>query len=142
MRRVLFVVAALAISPASAQVFRCDVGGRTVFSDIPCEPGAKTHAVRPASGASNAEDAARRIEETRQAKSRFEREDRERKLNSDLAAIERESERRAEALRCDRLREDRKRAERLSKEYRYKKNIERAEAEAKELESREFFDCR
>lgn len=44
----LLIAAAL---PAQAQVYKCRVGGTTVFSGQPCEPDAQLIDVRPASGA-------------------------------------------------------------------------------------------
>lgn len=38
----------LAAAPASAQVYRCQQGDTTVFSDKPCAPGARTVEVPPA----------------------------------------------------------------------------------------------
>lgn len=50
------VLAALSVvsTGAHAQVYKCTVGGRAVFSDQPCAPDAKPINVRPATGASSA----------------------------------------------------------------------------------------
>lgn len=45
----LAILAALP-PPAAAQVYKCKIGGTTVFSGQPCQPDAKPIDVRPASG--------------------------------------------------------------------------------------------
>lgn len=53
----LAILAALP-QPAVAQVYRCKIGGTTVFSGQPCEPDAQPIDVRPASGAASTATAA------------------------------------------------------------------------------------
>lgn len=50
MRRLMILAALLAASAAQAQVYKCQEGGKTVFSDVPCGAGREIN-VRPASGA-------------------------------------------------------------------------------------------
>lgn len=142
MRTLTIIMFTLLAMPATAQVFKCNVGGKVVFSDIPCEAGAKEHDVRPATGDYNAADAKRRRAETRRAEAIVNTAESERQLNRDLAAIDHDSKKRAEQRRCDNMRRERERQEKLSKEFVYRKNIDRAEQRVKELESREFFECR
>ena len=50
-RTILFCTATILLtSPAYAQVYKCKVGGRTVFTDQPCDETAKPIAVRPGAG--------------------------------------------------------------------------------------------
>lgn len=52
-----FVIATMVLAGAPVahgQVYKCTVGGRTVFSDQPCSPSSKPIDVRPASGRSAA----------------------------------------------------------------------------------------
>lgn len=54
------VVLALVMSGgASAQVYRCTIDGKVVFSGTPCALGAEPITVTPASGAGNRDDAVR-----------------------------------------------------------------------------------
>lgn len=59
MRNFLLIAALMAAaSGAQAQVYRCVVDGKTVFSDLPCPAGAKAEAVRLFNDAPTAADAA------------------------------------------------------------------------------------
>lgn len=58
MRWLMILTAAVAVSGAQAQVYKCSEGGTTVFSDVPCAKGrGKEIAVRPATGAAPAAEA-------------------------------------------------------------------------------------
>ena len=50
LRTLLLATVAVIAMPAHAQVYKCTVGGSTVYSDKPCATGAETIDVKPASG--------------------------------------------------------------------------------------------
>lgn len=50
MKWLMILAAALAASGAQAQVYKCTEGGKTVFSDLPCNSSAKVIDARPALG--------------------------------------------------------------------------------------------
>ncbi|MDI3489594.1 MAG: hypothetical protein PWP11_871 [Thauera sp.] len=83
---------------ASAQVYKCQEGGRTVITDRPCHADAKPIEVKPATGAgdtseynSSAERARRDIEYAREL-------DRRRAVQDRQEAISRDYDRRIEAI--------------------------------------------
>lgn len=55
--RIAFFALLIASSVAHADVYRCKSGGKVVFSDLPCESGAKPINVRPAGGAASQDPA-------------------------------------------------------------------------------------
>ena len=67
----------LAVSmPVGAQVFKCQEGGKTVYSQTPCGAAATVIDARPAAGAGDPEAAARtreRVDERRRAERASER---------------------------------------------------------------------
>lgn len=133
------LVAAL---PAQAQVYKCQDGGKTVFSDRPCSADARAVDVRPARGEFDAKAAA---ELDRQRAQRI-RIDAATQKYRDMAEERRE---RAQARasspaapdRCAELRRKHAEAKRWEKEFRHPDNIARERNKAKQASEDSFFDC-
>lgn len=141
MKRMLLAALAVAALPAHAQVFKCQEGGKTVFSDRPCHAEAQPLKLKPAGGEYD-DDAA----EAARERSRNEREmvsniERQRDTDRRLAAAEHERKRRLEAERCAKLRRDHEEAASRAKAFRYPENIRREQEKAKQAASDSFFQC-
>ncbi|NLF53705.1 MAG: DUF4124 domain-containing protein [Thauera phenolivorans] len=96
----LLVVAA----SANAQVFRCEAGGRTVFSDRRCDADAVAVDPRPAAGDFDRAAAAARDAQTSRIRAGLEADEAERRAAREAAEASREAERGAQARRCSELR--------------------------------------
>ncbi|QDF95175.1 hypothetical protein CJ010_00715 [Azoarcus sp. DD4] len=140
MKHILFVAALAAALPAHAQVFKCQEGGKTVFSDRPCHAEAKPLDVKPAAGAYD--PAAAAVLEQQTAR-RLEAQAAAQKYR-DKAEERREMARAKEAAEpdeCARLRQQHADAKRWSKEFHHPENIRREQEKAKKAASDSFFKC-
>lgn len=141
-RTALFTLALIACEPSFAQVYRCTIDGRTVFSGTPCAIDAEQINVRPSSGPGSRDDALRaRLRALQDARTVREIEYR------------RAAERTARSItpggiggsdksdRCKEIARERSKAERLSQAYVVPDNIRREQEKLKHYEQRDFFEC-
>lgn len=141
-RTALSVLALLACAPASAQVYKCTIDGRAVFSGSPCAIDAKPITVNPASGPGNYDDAlrarnqarrdaraARDIEQQRSAARALRS-----RTHGGIGPAEKSD-------RCKEIERERASAEKWSQEYTHPDNIKREQGKLKHYEQRDFFEC-
>lgn len=137
---------ALALLPwapcAHAEMYKCQDGGRIVFSDTPCSVDAERVQVRPATGQYDPGAGARARLETTETLSRFAAEDAARRTAREQAFAARAAERAAKQDRCAEMRENKTEAEYWAREYRHPDNIRREKEKAKNLEDRLWWECR
>lgn len=141
LKMILVVFVAAAWLPAHAQVFKCQEGGKTVFSDRPCGASAAAVDVKPASGEYNAVDGMRARSRALDGEEELLRMDAERARNRSAATIDSEISRKAGSERCAQVRKEKAKAQYWAKEFKHPDNIKREQEKVKELTSREFFDC-
>lgn len=90
---------------ASAQVYKCSEGGKTVFSDRPCGEAASRVDVRPSTGSYDPDAAARIRNQTENVNSRFDAEERARDRARQDTAARVEADRQAKIDKCRKIRE-------------------------------------
>lgn len=129
-------------SCAQAQVYKCQEGGRTVFSDTPCSLDAERVQVRPATGEYDPEAGARVRQETAETLSRFAAEDAARQAAREESVVRRAAERAAGQDRCIELRKKKNDAEYWANEFRHPDNIRREQQKAKHWKDRLWWECK
>lgn len=129
-------------TPSKAQqVFRCQLDGRTVFSDRPCAPDAEAVTTRPAAGEYD-RSAGRSAEirtQTLQRQQALEDIDREAARIADQRRMA--AEQAAERKRCEALMKQHADALYWSKEFRHPDNVRRERDKANLARERAFFEC-
>lgn len=140
-RVIVFVATMLVVASAQAQVFKCQEGGKTVFSDRPCGANASAVDVKPATGEYNALDGMRARSRALDGEEELLRLDAERARQRSAAAIDSEMSRKSGSERCAQVRKEKAKAQYWAKEFKHPDNIKREQEKVKELTSREFFDC-
>lgn len=129
-------------APLLAQVYKCEDGGRVVFSDRPCAVDAEPVDASPASGAYRRSEAAARRAEAEAAMRRFEREDSARAEARAARAQQADRERAALRKRCEELRSQRDHARYWEGEYQYPGNIARERQKAEDAQRALWWECR
>lgn len=137
---ILASIAAITL-PVQAQIFKCQEGGKTVFSDKPCHADSAPVNVKPASGEYNEGDGSRARSRALDEQAELMRIDNERAANRRSAVIMSESRRKSESERCYQIRKDKAEALHWASQFRHPANIQREQEKAKHLEQREFFEC-
>ena len=141
MRPILFIALLFASSTAFAQVFKCSVDGRTVFSDRPCSADSAPIDLRPAMGQYD-RDAAREAEtRTSRERARVSEIETERRVSQNRVQAEIEAKRQAELDRCAKIGKDKADAETRAARFHHPDQIKREREKAKHLATRQFFDC-
>ena len=141
MRHTLIVAALIFSTATHAQVFKCQEGGKTVFSDKPCHADSAPVNVKPASGEYNEGDGSRARSRALDEQVELMRIDAERAANRRSAVIMSEARRKSESERCYQIRKDKAEALHWASQFRHPANIQREQEKAKHLEQREFFEC-
>lgn len=131
-------LAALLITSAQAQVYRCTTDGNTTYSDIPCAIDADTINAHPATGRASPQAAAAARE--RAQRSAPEQVQPERTAPRGAAIGDTDASKRA-SDRCKQIAKDRATAEHWAREFRYRENIQREQAKADHWKERDFFEC-
>ncbi|MGL1833068.1 DUF4124 domain-containing protein [Rhodocyclaceae bacterium SMB388] len=149
MFKALTLVVAFAALPvcANAQtVYRCVVDGRTTFSQVPCAPDADRINAAPAAGQGDpmAAERARMMQLRRQMELERGEADRQRQRTAAQRQSEhdRRWERTSKQIDCDYTTRRRESAEYLADRFVVPENIRREKANARDLRSREFMDCK
>lgn len=111
LRAILLAVVSAVCLPAHAQVYKCQEGGKTVFSDRPCGAGAKVIDASPATGEGDRSEynssAARLQRNTEYLREKEQREDAaraQRYAEEDRAKRLAEIDRRQQVRRCNDIR--------------------------------------
>ncbi len=143
MRRIAAALALLiSAATAQAQVYKCQIDGRTTFSDLPCGDDAREIDTTPAAGGYDPAAGWRRGADVRQLRLRQELE----RIRSSGAAVANVGSSRSDQIgrdvRCGQIRRERRSAEWLAENYVMKKNIERAKRDAKQANSDLWWECR
>lgn len=141
MFKAIFLAVAAVCLPAHAQVYKCQEGGKTVFSDTPCRADAVPMDVKPATGDYDPVDGMRAQSRTLNDQAELMRIDNERAANRRAAAIDYERGRKSESERCYQIRKGKAEAQYWAKEFRHPDNVRREQEKAKYLGEREFFEC-
>lgn len=144
--RIAAVVGLAALLPwascVQAQVYKCQEGGRTAFSDTPCSTDAERLNVRPAMGEYDPRAGARVRQETAETLSRFAAEDAARQAARGQAIEARAADRAEEQDRCRDLREKKNDADYWASEFRHPDNIRREQQKAKHWKDRLWWECK
>lgn len=133
---------------AAQSIYKCEQGGRVVYSQIPCAPDADALDARPATGARDDAAAARARTRTLEGQREVTRIESQREAQRSEAAMARERARnRAEderRARCDQILRERLRAERRSQEFDDNDSTRREaqRARARDLSAAEYLECK
>ena len=137
------VIAMLLVPVAAyAQVFKCQEGGRTVYSQEPCSPRAEVIDATPATGGYDASAAADRRAQNARIGLQNNLTDLERDTNRRIGDLQRRSDQSSKQAKCDQLRSRKERAEYWSKEFKHPDNVNREQEAAKKAGSDLWWECR
>lgn len=142
MRTMIVAVALAAALPVHAQVYKCQEGGKTVFSDIPCATNARQIDARPATGAYNPEEGERARLNTEASSARLAAEEARRMAAREAALAELEASRASEQDQCASIRAKKQDAEHWAREFRHPDNIRREQAKADYWKDRLWWECK
>lgn len=141
MIRTLIFLAALSPLTAAAQIYRCNVDGKTVFMDRPCAGDSTPHQVQPAAGAFDPEAGAAAQARAQRDRAAIEQRESQTQAARQEALRRAEADRKAKEARCNQIARARNDAEYWSREFRHPDNVRREQEKAAYAKEREFFEC-
>lgn len=139
------IVGSVFFAHDAAAVFRCTVGGKTTYSDMPCQNEASGGRVRLYSGGPSEEDATRaqaRLDQLKADSAALKaRQEAEREAGANYQLNKIYAEREAKRNLCAELIAKKKDAEYWAAEFRHPDNIAREQGKAAHAEDRLWWDC-
>lgn len=140
--KIILLIAALALpAAAQAQVYKCQDGGHTVYSQDPCPGRAQIIDATPATGGYDPGAAAQRRAQNARIGAQNAVEDARRDRLRAQTDAQRDAERAEKQRRCEQIRRSKQSSEYWSKEFRHPDNIRREQDRAKQAGSELWWEC-